>query len=245
MEAQWICHLVGSDEGDLSCTVDVAHAENAPDAQRTLCTLVTIPFKDAGEEGFGDQSERSVLVKYEDEIASKSEKLGVLHVVSVRGAGRLDVLYYSNAAAEQPLKAIVETVCRGYEVQVTSFPDPDWKEYENLFPPPEAIAEDLDIQLISVLSEQGDRMDRKRPVDHALLFPSSTAADQAAAAAAKLGYKETERHEDNDGEFPITLQITKPHNVEPDTIAERRAELTELAEKFDGTYDGWASPVVK
>jgi regulator of RNase E activity RraB len=140
---------------------------------------------------------------------------------------------------------MVKEVCRGYEVEAGSDEDPEWEQYQNLFPPAEAIAEYQDFQLIQVLQGEGDRSEKARPVDHMLYLPDKASADKAAKEAAARGYKETERYEEEDDELPIGLQLTKSHNVEPKTIADTRAELTGLAEELGGAYDGWQTPLVK
>jgi regulator of RNase E activity RraB len=245
MEQQWIGHMMEGDETALSCLIDVGLAEVAPDASRPLLTMARIAFKDPLEHGFGSEEEREVLGGFEDAMEERAEKLKAVHGASVRGNGVLDVLFYSPAKAGEAMERMVQEVCRGYEVEVGSGEDPEWEQYENLFPPHEAIMAYQDMQLIMVLQGEGDRADQSRPVDHMLYLPTPQAADTAVKRLRGAGYEETERSETKGEELPVGLQLTRRHNVEPGTIAAARAELTALAEDLGGEYDGWQTPLVK
>jgi regulator of RNase E activity RraB len=237
--------MLETEDGALSCLIDVGYAESCPDGQRPLFTMVRFPFQEPGEHGFGSEEERGAIGDIEDTIAQKGEKHRIIHVASVRGCGNLDALFYSPTAAKTHLQSIIKDACTDLEVEVASLEDPEWEQYQDLFPPDEAIEEYNDRRVIQALTERGDRLERDRPVNHILMLPSNDAADQAARAAAKLGYQESDRHESPQDELPITLQLTKSHNVEIETITQRRGELAELVASLEGTYDGWESPIVK
>jgi regulator of RNase E activity RraB len=243
MEEHWVGHMLEGEEGTASCLINIALAESCPDSGRPLFTMVRIPFKRPGDDGLGADTERDKLGDFEDAMESATKRHGALHVATVRGFGNLDVLFYSPAVAEAALKAVAQDVCKGYKVEVGSEADPAWEQYQNLFPPREAIDSFDDMQLLQVLQEQGDRASRPRPVDHALMLPSADAADQAAKTAARLGYAETDRHTREGEPLAVCLQLTKQHNVEPETVGAARGELTKVAEDLGGEYDGWQTPL--
>jgi len=245
MEDQWVGHMLETEDGVMSCLINIALAENCPDETRPHCTLVRIPFKDPGEDGLGSNEERNALGDFEDAIEERSAKLKVVHAASVRGEGSLNILYYSPAASEAGLRTILKDVIRGYEVEAGSFDDAEWEQFEDLYPPPEAIAEYFDLQVIAELESSGDQLATPRPVDHTLMLPNAEAANHAAKIAAPLGYTETDRQTEEDDELPITLQLTKSHSVDIETVSEVRAQLTDVAEALEGVYDGWGAPLVQ
>lgn len=245
MNENWVGHMLETEEGALSCLVNVALADACPDASRPVCTTIRIPFHDPGEDGFGSTEERDALSEFEDAIDAAATKGGGVFFASVRGAGVLDLWFYSTQKGAGAIMEAAKKACAGYEIEGGSQEDAEWEQYKMLFPPPESMAEFDDFQLIHVLEEQGDTLEQERPVDHALYFATEEATELASKAAVLEGYQETDRDEDGDGDLPFLLQVTKRHAVTPEAVAEARAFLTALAEEHGGTYDGWQTPVVK
>lgn len=243
MSDAWIGHWLETEEGAATCLINVALAENCPDPERPLCVMIRIPFREPGEEGMGDQAERDAFSAFEDEIEARAEELNGVHFASVRGMGVLDVWYYAPVKSGEAIADAAREVCDGYEIEVGGQEDAEWEQFQMLFPPPEAIAEYQDSQLIQTLQEQGDRLDKARPVEHVIVLPDDAAATKAAGLAAKLGFSESNRFEWDEEEHTVAVELTKSHSVEPETVTEARRALTEIAENLGGEYDGWQTPL--
>lgn len=247
MAEQWIGHMVEAEEGVLSCLVDTALGETAPDASRPCCTLVRVAFKDPGEDGMGTDAEREALSDAEEALQAALKPHGVVHVATVRGAGVLDLWFYSSNEAAGKIGPAAARAIRGHTVETGSQDDPEWSQYGAMFPPPEAFGQYLDWMLIDTLESKGDKIDRARPVDHGVYLPTQEAAAAVEGEAAREGFEVTDRGvSEGEGEAPAYfLQLTRTHAVTMDVVQEMRALLTEMVEAHDGVYDGWATEVVE
>ncbi|MDX2132038.1 MAG: DUF695 domain-containing protein [Planctomycetota bacterium] len=245
MDEQWIGHVVEAEEGVLSCLVNTALGEHAPDASRPCCTLVRVPFAEPGEDGMGSQDERDALHDAEESLGEAIAAYGVLHVATVRGAGVLDLWYYSSTEAATHIGPAAKRAMGERAVEVGSQDDPEWSQYGAMFPPPEAFGQYLDWMLIETLESKGDRLEQERPVDHGVYLPTKEAAAAVERDAARAGFEVTDRGVEEGDEAAYFLQLTRTHAVTMDVVQEMRAMLTEMVESHDGVYDGWATAVVE
>jgi hypothetical protein len=98
-----------------------------------------------------------------------------------------------------------------------------------------------DGQVIEQLRQAGSDLSKPHEVEFFLYFPTQAGAEDAAAEVTKNGFTaelQPRRGED----WP--LQLTKRLKPTEEGMLVIRAELSSIAAKHGGEYDGWGSPVV-
>ncbi len=242
MAENWMSHMVeGEDGGVYAILVDVAHAESMPDRRRPLWCMVQVPLKKPGDNGFGSDAERNTIFEMEDRYAELVSKCGGVYVASIRGCGNIGVHVYVPAGAGEKVAAAAKKCFVGYQIECGDEPDPQWEQYKNILPSPEAAAAIADMQLIQVLQENGDQNEKPRPVDHCIFVPRAK-VEEAKARAKAAGFALTGTMDDDD---PVGLILTLAHAVTPDEVATWRARLGDIADSLGGEYDGWETVLVK
>jgi regulator of RNase E activity RraB len=256
-EPSWMGHGFETDEGPCSCMIDIGLQSVCPDAHRPICTLVRVPFHEPGENGFGDAEERDRLGEIEDDVEERIFKHGGIHFATVRGAGRLDIWYYSGAATADFIGRAAEQAFSDYEIEFGSNEDTEWQQYQMLFPDSEAIASFMDARLIEALMQAGDNLEKPRVVNHFIIAPSEPIGRTIAQAAGKQRFKlegleqsESEAGADDPDQTDEVaetwvLHLSRTDPVDPDSVAELREMLMSLADEHGGVYDGWQCPVTK
>jgi regulator of RNase E activity RraB len=250
MEDNWVGYAFESDEGPAMCLFNMGAAEIAPDAERSVCVMIRVPFKEPGENALGSEQEREAIEDFEVALEEVGEELGSIHFASVRGNGSVDVWFYATQEGAAALGNAAREICEGYDVQTGSGDDPEWQQYGLLFPSDEDVAKYADSNLIMQLEEAGDQIEKVRPVDHTLLVETKEIGDKLAAALVRKGFKvepvvADEEYDEGETDLPFVVQATKMHAVTLEAVSQVRAELTEMAEDMGGAYDGWATPLMK
>jgi regulator of RNase E activity RraB len=122
--------------------------------------------------------------------------------------------------------------------------DPLWEQYlDVLYPSPEDLERIKNRDLLEVLAEKGDVLTAARDVQHWLYFRSEHARALFREVAANTGFRiVSESHAKGDMPFGISVARTQP--VKQELIDATVIELLRLAQRFEGEYDGWETPIV-
>jgi regulator of RNase E activity RraB len=98
-----------------------------------------------------------------------------------------------------------------------------------------------DGQVIEQLRKAGSDLSRAHEVEFFLYFPTQAGAEAAAAEVAKQGFAPElrPRHCEH---WP--LKLVKSLKPTEQALLAIRAELSSIASRHGGEYDGWGSPVV-
>jgi hypothetical protein len=253
MEADWGQYMLDLDGQPGSCVIDLAWAENGPDEARPVCSLLRVPLSEPGEEGLGDDEEVDRIREIEDEIIEVIEdKLGMVMVATVRGAGAIDYWFYgATDRSDEMLDAAAEAF-EGYEVEGGAQDDPEWRQYfDALYPDRHGMRQIGDQRVLIALAEAGDKCDVPRDIEHLAYFPSRDMAEGFAAKVKEEGFrldgvKEVEEPDaDSVAEGPQwQVEFANQSSAELMEIIPVTAHLEDLADECGGKYDGWQSAVV-
>ena len=98
-----------------------------------------------------------------------------------------------------------------------------------------------DGQVIEQLRQAGSDLSKPHDIEFFLYFPTQSGAEAAAAEVKKKGFT-AELQPRRGDDWP--LQLTKALRPTEKELLAIRAELSSIASKHGGEYDGWGSPVV-
>lgn len=258
MESDWAQYMVDLNGQPGSCVVDLGWAEEGPDESRPVCSLLRVPLAEPGDDGLGTEEEIDRLHAIEDEtLDSVLDRLGLVMVATVRGAGAIDYWFYGPTdRAEELLDAAAEAF-EGYEVEGGSQEDAEWKQYfEALYPDRHGMRQIGDQRVLVALAEAGDKSEVPRDIEHVALFPSKQTAEGFAAKVGEEGFRidrveeveqDPEEGADNDeADGPRwCVEFANESAAELADILPVTAHLEDLADECGGAYDGWQTAVMK
>ncbi len=191
-------------------------------------------MKDAGPQGTGTQSEMERLSPIEDAIFDRADQAGAQPVGRVRTQGVWRLSAYGPKSL--PWAAWVRELA-GPEAEPSVEPDPEFG-YVNDFLLPDAERHQwiMNRRVCDRLLAQGDEPQVVRPVNHFIDYGEEAPPGLVEAVKA-LGFTVND--------LGTSLECTKPHATELDTVHELVMSLVQLADEHDAAYDGWGAAPAK
>jgi regulator of RNase E activity RraB len=254
MESDWGQYMLDLDGQPGSCVVDLAWAEAGPDESLPVCTLLRIPFAEAGEGGLGGDEEVDRIRAVEDVLLETvQDELGLVMVATVRGGGAMDYWFYGATDRSEELLDAAASAFEGYEVEGGSQEDPEWKQYfDALFPDRHGMRQIGDQRVLLALMEAGDQSEVPRAIEHLAVFATKDCAEGFAAKVKEEGFRvdgvsevSAEEGEEVDEDAKWKVEFANQSAAELGDIMPVTAHLEDLAEECGGCYDGWQTAVVK
>lgn len=100
----------------------------------------------------------------------------------------------------------------------------------------------IDKRVVDVLTSLGSDPNREHPVEFFLYFPEEYQAYAVAAELSNLSFNTIVSYSENgDDWLCFAVKALKPTT---DRLVELGNWMEELAEKYNGHYDGWGTPVI-
>ena len=248
VEDHWEIYTTYVDEKPAVILVDFGVSKVAPVASMPQLVWLWIHLKSPDSEGFPSEDEDMSLNEIEDAVTDAFEDSKTRYVGRVTSDGRREFYFYTSDPVE--FRRVTEESMKafsGYMSEIDDADDPEWTHYWNvLYPGAEDFQQINNAHEIGRLQREGDSLTRPRPVDHFANFKTEENRTEFAIAAGALGYETVSQKENpEESEYPFNIGLLRTDPVDPETIDEITFELFELAEKHDGLYEGWTSPVVK
>lgn len=193
-----------------------------------------LSMKDLGPHGMGTQSEMERLSPIEDAVFDRVDQAGGQPVGRVRSEGvwRLSAYGPPGLAWEGWIRELA-----GPDAEVQIDADPEFS-YVNDFLLPDAERHQwiMDRRTCDQLLAQGDEPSLVRPVNHFIDYDG----DAPAALVEALQARGFSVHD-----LGTSLECTKLHTTQLDTVHELVMSLVQLADEHDAAYDGWGAAVTK
>ncbi len=133
-----------------------------------------------------------------------------------------------------------------YKYSVTVEEDEQWKYYkEFLYPDEETSNLMADQSVIMNLLEAGDDLTKARRVDHWLYFSTESDMEACKRELERQNFVAQSSGKNEDAALPYELQIWRIDKVDAKSIFPVTTALRDMAEEFNGEYDGWETSVEK
>lgn len=102
------------------------------------------------------------------------------------------------------------------------------------------------VSTIKELKEHGDLLSKEREINHWLYFPTKSKRKECLCELESKGYDLVNTRFDSTTENgnPFILQISKASIIDSEILSKTVIELCNVAEKFNGEYDGWETEVI-
>ena len=209
-----------------------------------------ILYKNANDSGFPTREEGEYVYSIEDAVEEIVEQHGDMLAGVVKCDERVRIFAYTKneLGYYDEISAVMSKNFPDYAYTLAIVDDPDWELYfQGLYPDRYEYQSIMNMRLIEDIKSDGDSM-VPRVLEHCLLFKTEEHGEAFLAKVMedsfiKLSSENQSDNEDIDKEYPYVLVIGREDAFE--NIDEIVWYLMDLAEEFNGEYDGWACHIVR
>ena len=209
-----------------------------------------ILYKNADDNGFPTREEGEYVYSIEDAVEEIVEQHGDMLAGVVKCDERVRIFAYTKneLGYYDEISAVMSKNFPGYAYTLAIVDDPDWELYfQALYPDRYEYQSIMNMRLIENIESYGDSM-VPRVLEHCLCFTTEENGEAFLAKVMEEGYNKLSSedltdNEDIDKEYPYELVIGREDDFED--IDETVWYLMDLAEEFNGEYDGWACHIVR
>ena len=209
-----------------------------------------ILYKNADDNGFPTREEGEYVYPVEDAVVEIIEQHGDMLAGVVKCDERAHIFAYvkNELGYYDEISKMMSENFPDYAYTLAVFEDKDWVMYFHaLYPDRYEYQSIMNMRLIKNIESHGDSM-VPRVLEHCLFFTTEENGEAFLAKVMedgfnKLSSENMSNNEDIDEEYPYELVIGREDDFED--IDEIVWYLMDLAEEFDGEYDGWACHIVK
>ena len=209
-----------------------------------------ILYKNADDNGFPTREEGEYVYSIEDTVVEIIEQHGDILAGVVKCDERVRIVSYAKneLGYYDEISEMMSEKFPDYAYTLAVVEDEDWELYfQALYPDRYEYQSIMNMRLIKNIKSDGDSM-VPRVLEHCLLFKTEKNGEAFLAKVMedgfiKLSSENLSNNEAIDKEHPYELVIGREDAFE--NIDDIVFRLIDLAEEFDGEYDGWACPIVK
>ena len=209
-----------------------------------------ILYKNADDNGFPTREEGEYVYSIEDAVEEIVEQHGdvLAGVVKCDERARIFAYVKNELGYYDEISAMMSEKFPEYAYTLAIVEEPDWELYfQALYPDRYEYQSIMNMRLIEDIKSDGDSM-VPRVLEHCLHFKTEENGEAFLAKVMedgfiKLSSENLTDNEDIDKEYPYELVIGREDDFED--IDEIVWYLMDLAEEFDGDYDGWGCHIVK
>ncbi len=246
MKQNWEFWMVSGTDTVASFFSNLALASQAPDKRRPWRMKFTLRMRRPRNDGLSSSEEFDQLVQVEDSAAQAFEKaLDAIYVGRVTEGGNRIFFYYAPAAsvfeaqAQRMMKAFPE-----YEFETEAVLDPGWRFYfENLTPSDGIMQAIKNRHVLEVMEKRGDAGTVRRDVRHWAYFSLREHRSGYRRAIEDMGFTFVS-DSTVDGELRFGVSFEREDSLASQEFDDVTIQLMELANEFEGEYDGWESPLL-
>ena len=252
IDEDWGVYLCNAFAYDLPAVIrtnlalrDFEHTANYPKRLH-----LQILYKNADDNGFPTREEGEYVYSIEDAVEEIVEQHGDMLAGVVKCDERVRIFVYTKneLGYYDEISAVMSKNFPDYAYTLAIVDDPDWELYfQGLYPDRYEYQSIMNMRLIEDIKSDGDSM-VPRVLEHCLLFKTEEHGEAFLAKVMedgfiKLSSEDRSNNEAIDKEYPYVLVIGREDDFE--NIDEIVWYLMDLAEEFDGKYDGWGCHIVK
>lgn len=252
IDEDWGVYLCNAFAYDLPAVIrvnlalrDFEHTANYPKRLH-----LQILYKNADDSGFPTREEGEYVYSIEDAVEEIVEQHGDMLAGVVKCDERVRIFAYTKneLGYYDEISAVMSKNFPDYAYTLAVVEDEDWELYFNgLYPDRYEYQSIMNMRLIEDIKRDGDSM-VPRVLEHCLLFTTEENGEAFLAKVMedgfnKLSSEDRSNNEAIDKEYPYVLVIGREDAFE--NIDEIVWYLMDLAEEFDGEYDGWGCHIVK
>ena len=246
MELSWTqsfdFYMATTDGVPIAFLVDMAAHSHLPVVTHPTLLVVKVALKIPARNGLRNDKEFVEHTTAEDVLVDTlRDRADAIYVGRHMTQGTVWYHFYLPGDVADIDHAVISKFVRmpGYECQVALSEDPDWERYARLYPG-SFHRNTMDNRVLQAqLEAQGDRLSRRRVVDHVAYFPSEAAANEAVPKLKKYKFA-TDQLGGPDDSGLYMLEFHRKDRCDGQYPDLASAQILDSIEPSGGEYDGWS-----
>ncbi|WP_227940225.1 DUF695 domain-containing protein [Alkalihalobacillus deserti] len=250
MSDNWNFYIAELDDHLASIVVDLEVTEEVNIKKYKKLFSVKINIKNPTELGYPEEQEDERLGEWEYDLMERLNNEDIIQVGRLTTNGIREFFYY--AKKEKHVKIIDQHALavfdnNGYETDIIGIEeDEPWAfYYEFLYPNQYHFQHMSNRELVEMLENEKDDLEVPRMIEHWVEFETLEHLKAFERDIRQKGFttEEYEQEKNEDGTYSIT--ISREDSVDYHLIDSVTDTIIETAQKHNGEYDGWESPVIQ
>ena len=244
IESQWDMYITDIEGSKALVLVDMALSGVAPLRDYKFLFGIQLEILNPEEDGFYNADEQAKLFEIEDravEIVTKQSPSRFVATVT-SGGNRIMYFYSKN---DEFLAALVGQIASEYPQYSFNYmvdTDGPWNFYYNALLPGVLEQQLMDNRRIhDAMVAQGFDVKKQRPTCHWFYFENGAKRRQCAVRLMAWGYEvlDDNFYDEEVIQAPFGLKVACMQDMQLETLFEKTYASFELAEEYEGLYDGW------
>ena len=244
----WDFYLCQVDSMPASIYLDLGLNEVAPIKDKGNIFWISVQMNSPKEDGLSSNEESEQLWEIEDQLTTAfASKHEVVYVGRLTSNGTRDFyFYFGNELLMDKTVSDIMVKYPKYQYDFGTKENDHWDSYFNfLYPLPKDHQSIMNRRVLAQLEKNGDKLTEEREVDHWIYFKTELDRTNFEEEVLKKAFQVRNKDFNNEyGENPYRLVITRKDKVGWGDIDGYTLLLWELADQFNGDYDGWECPVI-
>jgi uncharacterized protein (TIGR01619 family) len=250
MSDNWNFYIDELDEHLASFVVDLEVTEEVNIRKYKWLFSVKINIKNPTELGYPEEQEDELIGEWEYDLMERLNDEDIIQVGRLTTNGTREFFYYAKKEKhvkiiDQHALAIFEN--NGYETEISNIEEEEpWSfYYEFLYPNEYHFQHMSNRELVELLENEKDDLEEPRKIEHWIEFETMDDLKAFGRDIQKEGFiiENFEQQKNKDGTYSIT--ISREDGVDYHLIDSVTDTIIETAQKHNGEYDGWESPVIQ
>jgi hypothetical protein len=245
----WDFYFARVNDAVSSIFVDLGIRADVPLEKRPWLLWVWVSLQAPKSDGLATNEEARTLHEIGEALNSMvSAGCGAQLVARITGAGRREFYFYGAEPGELPAAAGNAMQAHPtYQYETGSTFQPDWDQYEMLYPSETNLERMQNRRMLESLAEQGDVHELPRKIEHWLYFSdeASRTACRDTLVGIEFAVEDEGISDEAPGALPYALVVSRIDSVDTHTINGITLELQRLAGEYCARYDGWECPVMR
>lgn len=247
---QWDSYIASYENGvPGSTTVRMDLINDAPKKNFEYVLVTGLTYETSREDGFPEEDTFAILYTVEDELTELIRKQTKALLVGsfTHKKERLEYYYLKDSTGlEEKLEQFYASKYPDYDYYSNIKEDSSWSYYTDFLYPNEDIRNYMgDRSVIAGLTEAGDKLTKKRRVDHWLYFKTEADLKKCENQLVAMDFTIQFSGANKKSTLPYELQIWRNDKVDINSIYPITSRLRKIAKTNHGTYDGWETSVEK
>jgi uncharacterized protein (TIGR01619 family) len=248
-QEDWATYLSTIDNDKVGAIiVDLGLKPIVPIKDRLNRLRIDITMKFPGPNGLPSPQEFETLYEIDEKLSnSLASKNSAVYAGHLNCQGKLSLYHYiGDGALFEPTISEAMKAFPDYYYEFRVDREEDWQSYtELLYPLPIQMQSIQNQKLVEQLKNQGDKLERVRPVNHFIYFRNESDLEHFLAEIKGKNFKVLRKEPVDDGEYKIILLLERSDPVDSQSIDDYVLYLWQKARDSHGDYDGWESSIVK
>lgn len=248
-QEDWSAYLTTVDNDKVgSILVDLGLKAIAPISNKPRRLRVDIIMNSPGENGLPTQSEFASLNDIDEKLSvTMNRNIGAIYAGHLYCQGTMSLYYY--LGNDDEFETEISESMSGFSNYKYSYKLDEERNCESyvefLYPLPIQMQSIHNRKVIDNLRNNGDRLNKKRPVDHFIYFKTENDLSGFLNEIKGRGFQVVSKERTDLEEYTWSVLLRRDDPIDPESVDNYVLYLWQKAHDANGDYDGWGSTIVR